>query len=105
LDALLPLIAPGDAETGRRAQEVASQWESQGYRVLALADRHLAEVPDPVEDAESDLRLLGLVAMADPVRQESAEAVAACRTAGIVPVMITGETPAPAPRSPSGSGS
>jgi Ca2+-transporting ATPase len=91
LDALLPLIAPGDAETGRRAQEVALRWASQGYRVLALADRHLAEVPNPVEDAESDLELLGLVAMADPARPESAAAVAACRTAGIVPVMITGD--------------
>jgi P-type Ca2+ transporter type 2C len=91
LDALLPLIGPGDAEIGRHAQEVASRWASQGYRVLALADRHLAEVPDPVEDAESELQLLGLVGMADPARPESAAAVAACRTAGIVPVVITGD--------------
>jgi P-type Ca2+ transporter type 2C len=91
LDALLPLLRSADAEVGRRAQEMAAGWSSQGYRVLALADRLLAEVPDPVETAESDLRLLGLVAMADPARPESAAAVAACRTAGIVPVMITGD--------------
>jgi Ca2+-transporting ATPase len=91
LDALLPLLRSADAEVGRRAQEMAAGWASQGYRVLALADRHLPEVPDPVETAESDLPLLGLVAMADPARPESAEAVAACRTAGIVPVMITGD--------------
>jgi Ca2+-transporting ATPase len=91
LDALAPVLRPGDAEARRRAEEVAARWASQGYRVLALAERHLPEVPDPVETAESELLLLGLVAMADPARPESAEAVAACRTAGIVPVMITGE--------------
>jgi Ca2+-transporting ATPase len=91
LDALLPLLGPGDDQARRRAQEVASRWASQGYRVLALADRHLPEVPDPPEAAEADLRILGLVAMADPARPESAEAVAACRTAGIIPVMITGD--------------
>jgi P-type Ca2+ transporter type 2C len=91
LDALLPLLDAGDAEAGRHAQEVASRWASQGYRVLALADRNLPAVPDPVEGAESDLHLLGLVAMADPARPESADAVAACQTAGIIPVMITGD--------------
>ena len=90
LDALLPLLRSA-AEVGPRAQEVAAPWGSQGYRVLALAERHLPAVPDPLETAESELRLLGLVAMADPALQESAEAVAACRTAGIMPVMITGD--------------
>jgi P-type Ca2+ transporter type 2C len=68
---------------------VAARWGSQGYRVLALAERHLPAVPDSLETAESELRLLGLVAMTDPARPESADAVAACRTAGIIPVMIT----------------
>ncbi|HEV2893433.1 MAG TPA: HAD-IC family P-type ATPase, partial [Actinomycetota bacterium] len=90
LDALAPLLRSA-AEVGPRAQEVAARWGSQGYRVLALAERHLPAVPDPLQTAESDLRLLGLVAMADPARPESADAVAACRTAGIIPVMITGD--------------
>jgi P-type Ca2+ transporter type 2C len=93
LDALAPLLRSADAEAGRRAQEVAARWAPEGYRVLALAERHLTAVPDPVEDGEADLRLLGLVAMADPARPESTDAVAACRTAGIVPVMITGDDP------------
>ena len=67
LDALLPLLGPGHAEVGRYAQEVAARWASRGSRVLALAERHLPPVPDPVETAESDLRLLGLVAMAERV--------------------------------------
>ena len=90
LDALAPLLRSA-AEVGPRAQEVAARWGSQGYRVLALAERHLPAVPDPLQTAESELRLLGLVAMADPARPESADAVAACRTAGIIPVMITGD--------------
>ena len=90
LDALAPLLRSA-AEVGPRAQEVAARWGSQGYRVLALAERHLPAVPDPLETADSDLRLLGLVAMADPARPESADAVAACRTAGVIPVMITGD--------------
>src|SRR3546814_4663422 len=57
----------------------------------ALLRSRLPAVPDPPENAEADLRLLGLVAMADPPRTESAAAVAACRRAGLIPVMITGD--------------
>jgi Ca2+-transporting ATPase len=71
----------------------------RGYRVLAVADRPIAD-PEPdlaaAAGAEADLTLLGLVAMADPPRPESADAVAACRRAGITPVMITGDHPATA---------
>jgi len=73
----------------------AAEFAAEGYRVLALAGR---AVPDGelghVVEAEQDLVLYGLAAMADPPRPQSHAAVEACRTAGITPVMITGDHPA-----------
>jgi Ca2+-transporting ATPase len=64
-----------------------------GYRVLALAERRAADLREPLEDLEDGLRLAGLVAIADPPRDGVADAIASCRTAGIAPVMITGDHP------------
>jgi len=70
----------------------------RGLRVLAVAMREWESLPDPIsiENIESNLTLLGLVGMMDPPRAEAAEAVAVCRSAGIHPVMITGDHPATA---------
>jgi P-type Ca2+ transporter type 2C len=68
----------------------AEAYAAQGYRVLAVAGRSLPTLPARVEDAERDLVLYGLVAMADPPRPEAA------RQAGIHPVMVTGDHPATA---------
>jgi Ca2+-transporting ATPase len=64
-----------------------------GYRVLALARRRFDTLPEPIDSAEQGLTLLGLVAMIDPPRPEAQGAVADCRSAGITPVMITGDHP------------
>ena len=48
-------------------------------------------MPDEPADAEQGLRLVGIVAMADPPREAAAAAIAASRQAGITPVMITGD--------------
>jgi len=74
----------------------AEDYAAAGYRVLAVAGRIDDGDSESVLDAEHNLTLYGLVAMADPPRPESAAAVAACRTAGITPVMITGDHPATA---------
>ncbi|NLI18113.1 MAG: cation-translocating P-type ATPase [Actinomycetales bacterium] len=64
---------------------------SAGQRVLCLAFRTVESGVDA--DLEDGLTLLGMVGIIDPPRPEVAEAVAKCATAGIRPVMITGDHP------------
>jgi Ca2+-transporting ATPase len=96
LSALGPLLDPVDHELLDEAQRVAEQLAADGYRVLALAERDIAALPDPVDGLEGALRLAGLVGIADPPRPEAREAIATCRAAGITPVMITGDHPSTA---------
>jgi P-type Ca2+ transporter type 2C len=93
LGALAPLIDPVDAETLARAEEVAAQFAREGSRVLALAERTIDGLPDPLDAIERGLRLVGVVGITDPPRASAAPAIATCRRAGIVPVMLTGDDP------------
>ena len=73
----------------------AEQMAARGLRVLGLAARQweaLPGAPTPAE-AEKDLVFIGLAGIADPPREEAKAAVAQCREAGIVTVMITGDHP------------
>ncbi|MET9342101.1 cation-translocating P-type ATPase [Nonomuraea sp. NPDC003804] len=74
-----------------RARARADELARAGYRVLAVARADLAEVPQDAE--ERGLSLLGLVAIMDPPRAAAAATIAACRRAGIRPVLITGDHP------------
>lgn len=69
-----------------------------GLRVLGFGMRIWDRLPDDFSpaDVEKDFTLIGLVGMMDPPRQEAKNAVAMCQTAGITPVMITGDHPATA---------
>ena len=93
LEALAPLLDPAEAPVLAAAHAMATGYAADGYRVLAFASRDLDAVPDELDSAEAYLRLAGLVAMADPPRAASADSIAACRTAGITPIMITGDHP------------
>jgi len=86
------LADPPDLLIG--AAEDADRMAHDGYRVLAVAaaDRDTAESAE----LERGLRLLGLVAILDPARPCAAATVAACKAAGITPVLITGDHPATA---------
>jgi len=98
-EALLPLCveqlgaAGVEALDGAALLAEAQQLAERGYRVLAVAQRRFAQLPEPLAGAEDGLTLLGLVALIDPPRREVAQAVADCRSAGITPVMITGDHP------------
>jgi Ca2+-transporting ATPase len=93
LEAIAPLLDPADAPLLAAAEFAAKAYAADGYRVLALAEREIDDLPDNLEHAEAHLRLAGLVAMADPPRAASAGAIAACRAAGVTPIMITGDHP------------
>jgi magnesium-transporting ATPase (P-type) len=68
-----------------------------GLRVLAVAGRPLGDdIPTVAEDAEASLDLYGLVGLHDPPRDDVADAIAACRRAGVKVAMITGDHPATA---------
>jgi Ca2+-transporting ATPase len=83
---------PIGPEDRLRASKASDEMASWGLRVLALAGKEMAPgEPLDREAVELDLTFLGLVGMIDPPREEAKEAIAVCRTAGIRPVMITGD--------------
>ena len=86
---------PLDDERRRRVAAAHDDLASKGMRVLGLAVRPLEAPPADGELAalEEELTLVGLFGLLDPARPEVADAVARCRTAGIRPVMITGDHP------------
>ncbi len=65
----------------------------KALRVLAAAKKDLDKEPDEYtsEAVENDLCFVGLVGMIDPVRPEVKPAIDECRSAGIRPIMITGD--------------
>lgn len=83
---------------GASVLATASRLAAQGLRVLALARRSHDRLPDTnaLDAMESQLELLGLIALIDPPRPEAMAAVRDCISAGITPVMITGDHPATA---------
>lgn len=76
----------------------ALHWASEGLRVLAFAYRWLDELPKTfsIDEIEKDLDFCGFVALVDPPRETVKNSISICQSAGITPVMITGDHPATA---------
>ena len=79
----------------KRAEIMATNkaMADKALRVLAAAKRDWSEKPadNTPEYLEQELVYLGLTGMIDPVRPEVKAAIEQCRTAGIRPIMITGD--------------
>ncbi|MEN6427548.1 MAG: cation-translocating P-type ATPase [Phycisphaerales bacterium] len=83
---------PITADFRSRILAVTEDLARQGVRVLGIAFRPLAGIPaDLTNELERDLIFVGLVGLMDPPRAAARSAVEMCRTAGIRPVMITGD--------------
>ncbi len=74
-------------------KQVNEDMAKSALRVLAMAYNKVDELPEhkDINTLENNLVFIGMVGMIDPARPEAKEAVAKCKTAGIKPVMITGD--------------
>jgi Ca2+-transporting ATPase len=81
-----------------RLRGIADSMAADGLRVMAIAMRRWKVMSQPLMPgtAEADLEWVGFVGLIDPPRTEAREAIDECRSAGITPVMITGDHPATA---------
>jgi P-type Ca2+ transporter type 2C len=91
-ETLVALAAQPDPEL----QLAAGAWATEGLRVLAVAERVVHPQAPLDESLESDLRLLGVVALHDPLRETAAQAVGEAQAAGVYVRMVTGDHPATA---------
>ena len=97
LDKAATLAAMGGAapiDSGE-LEKVNDRMAADGLRVLGIAMRTWESLPTDMSPGhvETELTILGLLGMMDPPREEAREAVRLCRSAGIRPVMITGDHP------------
>ena len=82
-------VEPLDPGAREEVIQVAQEMADSALRVLAVA----AKPVQSIEEAEKEMTFLGLLGMIDPPRPEAREAIATCESAGIRPVMITGDHP------------
>lgn len=77
---------------------LADEWAKHGLRVLGFAYKITNTLPEPFsyETVETNLNFAGIAGMIDPPREEAKRAIQECRSAGIKPVMITGDHPSTA---------
>ena len=91
LDVILDRTINVSKEDEEMIRQKNFDYSNSGLRVLAFAKKELGEAYEISFDDENEFQLIGLIAMMDPPREESAGAVADCIAAGITPIMITGD--------------
>ncbi|MCS7149298.1 MAG: cation-translocating P-type ATPase [Caldimicrobium sp.] len=83
-------IHPLTEELKEKIHLKAQEFYEKGFRVLAMGYKTIPR-DSSLEKVEEDLIFLGFVGMIDPAREEVKEAIRHCYTAGIKPIMITGD--------------
>ncbi|WP_308700627.1 cation-translocating P-type ATPase [Mycoplasma enhydrae] len=81
--------------------KINNEWANKAYRVLAICSKEIdyeqvkklksMQLNEQIKFLEKNLNFEGLVAMIDPPREEVKSAIEICRSAGIKPIMITGD--------------
>lgn len=86
-------VRPIDQDDKERIHQANEEMANSALRVLAMAYKDLPEPPQNIHigDIENRLIFIGMLGMIDPARPEVVDAVGKCNTAGIRPVMITGD--------------
>lgn len=86
-------VVPLTDEIRNEINSKSKEFADRALRVLGAAYREFNETPTDfsAENLENDLIFIGFVGMIDPCRPEVYKAIKQCRTAGIRPVMITGD--------------
>ncbi len=76
-----------------KAAEENTRMGNKALRVFAVAFKEYTSAPETYDSAslEYDMIFIGLTGMIDPVRPEVKDAIVECRSAGITPIMITGD--------------
>lgn len=77
---------------GEEIMKANKEMADQALRVLAVGYKVLDSIDAIITpEIENELKFVGLIGMIDPPREEAKEAIKVCKTAGIRPVMITGD--------------
>ena len=86
------------SELDPKWEKFSLDWAGQGIRVIAYSYKIINEIPKQVtsESVENGMRISGIAGMIDPPREDINSSINECKTAGIRPVMITGDHPATA---------
>ena len=93
VELLLDKLAENQKSLIPELESKANAMAEKGYRVIGYAIKEMETLPElqNVDIIESGMTLIGFAGIIDPPREEVKQAVAECKQAGIIPVMITGD--------------
>lgn len=91
-ESLAAIVKDDGIKEWKNAEEKMAK---NGMRIIAFAEKAIDSIPKDVkpDTIEKDLHFIGLAGLIDPPREEAKVAISDCKSAGIIPVMITGDHP------------